>query len=212
MTIRELYEKYHVMPQLVTHMLRVGAVGKIIAENWVSECDVKFTTDLCLIHDMGNIVKFDLSENENNKLFGPIDNIEKWREIQKSYWDKYGHNAHDATVGILNDAGLGRFVDCLVEEEKLYFAEASESELDTTNVATIIMLYSDCKVTPGGVVSYRERIDDLSKRYGGGRTKTWYDWTYRFEKWMQSKTKIDLQSINETMVEPLFDELLGYDI
>ena len=212
MTIRELYEKYHVMPQLVTHMLRVGAVGKIIAENWVSECDIKFTTDLCLIHDMGNIVKFDLSENENNKLFGPIKNIETWREIQKSYWDKYGHDAHDATVGILNDSGLDRFVDCITEEEKLYFAEASESELDATNVATIIMLYSDCKVTPAGVVSYRERIDDLSERYGGGRTKTWYDWTYRFEKWMQSKTKIDLQSIDEAMVEPLFDELLGYDI
>lgn len=212
MTIKELYEKYHIMPQLVTHMLRVGAVGKIIAENWVGECDIKFTTDLCLIHDMGNIVKFDLGENENSKLFGPIENIEKWREIQKSYWDKYGHDAHDATVGILNDAGLGRFVNCLVEEEKLYFAEASESELDTTNVATIIMLYSDCKVTPGGVVSYRERIDDLSKRYGGGRTKTWYDWTYRFEKWMQSKTKIDLESIDEKMVQPLFDELLGFQI
>ncbi len=212
MTIRELYEKYQIMPQLVTHMLRVGAVGKIIAENWVSECDVKFTTDLCLVHDMGNIVKFDLSENDNNKMFGPIENIEKWREVQKSYWDKYGHDAHEATVGILNDAGLGRFVDCITEEEKLYFAEASEPVLDETNVATIIMLYSDCKVTPCGVVSYRERIDDLCKRYGDGRTRTWYDWTYRFEKWMQSKTKIDLQSIDEAMVQPLFDELLGYQI
>lgn len=212
MTIRELYEKYHVMPQLVTHMLRVGAVGKIIAENWVSECDIKFTTDLCLIHDMGNIVKFDLSENANNKMFGPIENIEKWREIQKLYWDKYGRDAHDATVGILNDAGLGRFVDCITEEEKLYFAEASETVLDETNVATIIMLYSDCKVTPGGVVSYRERIDDLCKRYGGGRTKTWHDWTFKFEKWMQSKTKIDLESIDEAMVEPLFDELLDYEL
>ena len=32
MTILEIYEKYKIMPQLRTHMLRVAAVGKIVCD------------------------------------------------------------------------------------------------------------------------------------------------------------------------------------
>lgn len=207
MQIKQIYEKYHIMPQLATHMLRVGAVGKIVAENWKNGCDAKLTTDLCLLHDMGNIVKFDL-ENRNEGKFGKIEKIEYWQKIQQEYWDKYGHDAHDATVGILHDADLTRFVEFISEEEKLYFAEAKEPGLKVVSVAAIILMYADCRVKPEGIVSYRERIDDLKSRYGGVGTPTWYDWTHWFDNWMQSQVKIDLKSITETSASPLFDELL----
>lgn len=191
-------------------MLRVAGVGKIIAENWVQGCDLKLVTELCLLHDMGNIVKFDLSKNDGK--FGKIEKVEYWQEVQKSYWDKYGHDAHDATIGIMHDANLSRFVPYIEEEEKLYFAESNESGLSKASTAAIILMYADCRVTPTGVVSYRERIDDLKNRYGGVGTPTWYDWTYWFEEWMQRQAGVDLQMITEARVTPLFDELLTHEI
>lgn len=210
MHIKQIYKKYHVMPQLVTHQLRVAGVGKIIAENWKDKCDVIFTTELCLLHDMGNIVKFDLTTRDAK--FGKIENIEYWRKIQQQYWDQFGKDAHDATIGILRETNLGNFVAYITEEEKLYFAEAREDILNKANIASVILMYADCRVTPAGVVSYRERIDDLKARYGGVGTPAWYKWTFGFEEWMQSKVTIDLNGITEQSVKPLFDELLTYEI
>lgn len=210
MKTSQLYTQYHIMPQLATHMLRVAGVGKIIAKNWVHGCDAKLITELSLLHDMGNIVKFDLSKNDGK--FGKIEKIEYWQEVQKNYWDKYGHEAHDATIGILRDANLSRFAHYIEEEEQLYFAEANESGLSKASVAATILMYADCRVTPAGVVSYRERIDDLKNRYGGVGTRTWYDWTYWFEEWIQRQVGVDLQTITEERVTPLFDELLTHEI
>ena len=210
MQIKDLYAKYHIMPQLATHMLRVAGVGKIVAENWKDGCDSKFVTDLCLLHDLGNIVKFDLQNMQEDK-FGKIDDLKYWQDIQKQYFNKYGHDAHDATVGTLKDANLNGFVEYIGEEEKLYFAEANEAGLAQASVPAIIMMYADCRVKPEGVVSYRERIDDLNTRYGK-KTETWYKWTYWFDDWIQSKVSVDLQKITENSVTPLYDELLGYNI
>ncbi len=212
MTIRDLYSKYQIMPQLVTHMLRVAGVAKIIAEHWKDGCDVKQITNLCLLHDMGNIVKFDLSEGVDRQKFGEIESLPHWRQIQKEYLNKYGKSAYDATTGILAEAKLEKYIPYISEEKKLYFTEARESELSHASIPSIILMYSDCRVKPSGVVSYRERIDDLKSRYGGVRTDTWNEWTYFFEIWMQSKVNIQLSEITEKSVEPLFDELLTYTI
>lgn len=201
------------MPQLQTHMLRVAGVGKIVAENWAGKCDAKLVTDLCLLHDMGNVVKFDLSEGAvKTKMFGVPTDLRYWREVQNEYREKFGKDAHVATKGILSQEKLDRFNRYIDEEHALYFAEAKGKELDKASAVAIILMYADCRVTPSGVVSYRERIDDLKDRYGGVGTLTWYDWTFWFEKWMQSKVKIDLQSIKEESVTPLFDELLRYNV
>lgn len=209
MQIKQLYEKYQIMPQLEKHQLRVGAIGKIIAENWIEPCDVQLVTKVCLLHDMGNIVKFDLTSH-NIEKFGEITEVELWREIQKVYINKYGKDANDATTKILNEARLGEYGKYVVEETKLYFAEAKDEMLSKASLPAIILMYADCRVVPKGLVSYRERIDDLQERYGGIGTPTWYDWTFWFENWMQSKVKIDLNSITEESVEPLFDELRNY--
>ncbi|MFZ2199843.1 MAG: HD domain-containing protein [Microgenomates group bacterium] len=210
MQLKQLYTQFYIMPQLETHMLKVAGVAKIVAENWKDKCDVKLITDLCLLHDMGNIVKFDLTKSDGK--FGKIENLEYWQGVQQTYWDKYGHDAHEATTLMLREAKLDQFIPFIDEEEKLYFAEAKEGELAKTSIAAIILMYADCRVKPSGVVSYRERIDDLKARYGGVGTPTWYDWTYWFEEWMQSKVKIDLNSIAEASVTPIFDELLTYTV
>jgi len=193
------------------HMLRVAGVGKIIAENWVEPCDTKLVTKVCLLHDMGNIVKFDLKNLDPNK-FGEINHLEMWQEIQQVYWNKYGKDANIATSKILSEAHLNEYITYIEEETRLYHTEASEVNLATASIPAVILMYADLRVVPTGLVTYRERIDDLQERYGGVGTPTWYGWTRWFEEWMQSQVKIDLNSITESGVTPLFDELLGYNI
>jgi len=211
MKISELYERYHIMPQLKTHMLRVAAVGKLVAEAWKSECDADFATQLCLVHDLGNIVKFDLTEKSRGSKFGEIDNLQHWQDIQSRYWKKYGHDAHDATTGILQEAKLEKFIDAINEEEELYFAEATSEKLALANPGSIILLYADCRVTPAGVSSYRVRVNDLAERYGA-KSESWTKWTYWFEDWIQTQVNIDLSSITERSVTPMFDELLESEL
>lgn len=193
-------------------MLRVAAIGKSVVENWKNEGDVDKVLTTCLLHDMGNIVKFDLSEGADRAKFGEVKNLEHWRSVQTKYRDKYGNSAHDATIGILNDAGLGEYIKYIEEEEKLYFAEAREKELEKASLPAIILLYADCRVIPSGIVSYRERITDLMERYGGVRSPSWLAWTYWFDAWIQDQVKIDLQTLSEESLKPGFDELLTYDI
>ncbi|EKD79763.1 MAG: hypothetical protein ACD_40C00320G0004 [uncultured bacterium] len=211
MLVRDLYQKYQIMPQLATHMLRVAGVGKMVAKHWKNGCDARSVTKLCLLHDLGNIVKFDLQDNIDRSKFGQIENLKYWQGVQRAVWEKYGKNAHEATIGMLVEARLTEFVPFIKEEERLYFAEAREEMLDKASTEAIILLYGDCRVTPSGVVSYRERVNDLQDRYGA-RNTTWYDWTFWFEEWMQKQVSIDLNSITEDGVKTLFDELLTYTI
>ena len=165
MQVKQLYAKYQIMPQLETHMLRVAGVGKIVAQNWKDGCDAKLATELCLIHDMGNIVKFDLSnESVRAKMFGVPTDLGYWRKIQKKYWNKYGKDAHVATKGILSEAKLDRFNKYIDEEHTLYFAEANEEELSKASLPAIILMYADCRVKPEGVVSNHEPVDDIKVR------------------------------------------------
>jgi len=223
MVIKELFDKFEVMPQLVEHQLRVGAVGQILAQNWIypirptssggAKVDVELTTKLCLLHDMGNIVKFDLSdEAQREAQFGKTGNLPYWRKVQAKYRDKYGRDAHAATKGVLAEAGLSELIHYIDEEAELYFSEAGPKELATTNPATVILMYADMRVKPEGVVSYQERVDDLQKRYGGGRTATWYEWTKTFAKFIKEQTRIDPESITEEVVRARWNELLSVRI
>lgn len=211
MKLRGLYERFQIMPQLETHMLRVAGVGKLIAQSWKSKCEIEYVTQLCLVHDLGNIVKFDLRDNIDRSKFGKIENLKHWQEVQARCWEIYGREAHRATTQMLEEAGLGQFIAPINEEEKLFFAEARERELAKADVGSVILMYSDCRVTPGGVSTYRERVEDLAARYGT-KSESWLAWTYWFEEWMQKQVTIDLNSINEQAVEPLFDELLETEL
>jgi len=213
MEIRDLYKKFEIMPQLSEHQLRVGGVGQMVAEHWKGGCDKQLVTKLCLVHDMGNVVKFDLSEEAvKTKMFGRQVNLPYWRKVQQKYWDQYGKDAHAATKRILAEAGLVEMKQYIEEEAKLYFAEAKPKELEQAAIPTIILMYADARVVPSGIVSFRERIDDLVKRYGGGKSPTWYESMFSFEKWLKSKLDFDPETITEEVVRERWEQLLSVRI
>lgn len=199
MLINDLYNKYNLMPQLREHQLRVGGIAKIITDEWLDRVAAEESIIASLVHDMGNIVKF-------KDLPDP-----KWRDVQKIYQERYGIDAHDATVGILKDAGLKKYVDYIEEEKKLF--ELTPTEMQTFNKFSkpaVIVLYADLRVMPTGVVSIEERTEDLIKRYRNKRTENIYG--PPTENYIQTLTSVNVARITEQDVRPLFGTLLTYPV
>ena len=58
MNIIKIYNKYYLPENLQMHMLRVAACSNLIIDNWKGiEIDKDAIIRVCLLHDMGNMVK-----------------------------------------------------------------------------------------------------------------------------------------------------------
>ncbi len=91
MNIIEIYKKYHLPENLQMHMLRVAACSNLIIDNWEgTQIDSKAIIRVCLLHDMGNMVK--ISEDESNDV--------EFLKLRKKYFDKYGTNDHEINLEI----------------------------------------------------------------------------------------------------------------
>lgn len=198
MKISDLYAKYDIMPQLATHQLRVAGIAKIISAQWDEET-AKQCVIACLLHDMGNLVKFE-------NMMDP-----DWIRIQARYRAKYGTDAHTATMGILLEAGLPLYADYVQEEADLYHATPTTRAIfETASKPAVMILYADLRVKPAGVVSMEERTRDLIERYKNKRTEMLYG--PPLEKYIQTLTSTRVDLITEKDVEPFFAELLTYTI
>lgn len=204
MTIKDLYLQYHIMPQLQTHMLRVAGVGKIILSGWKENIGTDLVMKSLLLHDMGNIVKFDLE----NPLMEMTD-LDHWKQVQQDFFEKYGRETHKVTTQIISEIGENE-VNKVMEEEHAGYVAGDTMKIGNASWPAKILAYCDVRVDPWGVVPMSKRIEDLHKRYG--QDLSWYDFLYTLEEEIKIMTRIDLNSINEESVQPLFDELLTYTI
>jgi len=200
MRISGLYAKYEIMPELATHMLRVAGVGKIITESWQDRELARKSVLACLVHDLGNLAKFKLEPKYQAE----------WGPKQVKLWERWGHDAHDATYGILRELGLDEYVGCLLAEAEFYAGKAEEIDMAKTPKPALIVLYADLRVAINGVVTLEERIEDLKRRYQNDRVES--RWGKSLEEYMQTLTTVNLQSITEESVTPFFDELLAIQI
>jgi len=187
MTIKDLYDKYNLMPQLRVHQLRVGGIVKLITRD-------PRPILTALVHDLGNIAKF---RGLN----------EYWLGEQEKVWKLYGKEAHEATFAMLRDAGLRELEDCLREEGELYKnIHKLDGKYSAYSDAAVYTLYGDCRVAINGVVSAMERVEDLENRYGDARNDR--EWVFKLEEYVTKKSGIEVAKIKEDDVAPFFDELL----
>lgn len=178
------------MPQLATHQLRVGGIIKLITDDHDSIISG-------LVHDMGNLAKFELSD--------PI-----WIAKQKEFRAKYGRDAHVATSKILEESKLFKILEYIEEEGRLYNNAIKVQDFSKVSRPAVLTLYADSRVAINGVTTIMGRIEDLEKRYGKPRNDR--EWAPKLENYVQSLSDTDVVSINEEMVEPLFSELLDIQI
>jgi HD-GYP domain-containing protein (c-di-GMP phosphodiesterase class II) len=62
MIIQTIYDTYNIPAHLQLHMLRVAAIVQNICQEWKTQnMDVQQLITVALLHDLGNIVKFNMT-------------------------------------------------------------------------------------------------------------------------------------------------------
>lgn len=159
--ILDIYEQYKIIPILQTHQLRVTAVAEIICENIKVEVDKESIITACLLHDMGNIIKFIIGSIPQS--VEPL-GIEYWQNVQNEFVEKYGKDEHHATIHIAHELNMNEKVIELIN--CIGFLTAKENS-ETNDFNKKICAYADMRVTPYGVDSLENRFSNLRERYIG---------------------------------------------
>ncbi|MFA6077220.1 MAG: class I tRNA ligase family protein [Candidatus Paceibacterota bacterium] len=213
LSIDKIYKKYKIMLSLQNHMLRVAAVASLICDNFDEPLNKEEVVTACLLHDMGNIIKSDLSYFPE---FLKPEGLEYWQSVKDEYIAKYGNNEHEATIKIIKEIGLS--------DQMVRLAGKIEFSLlcihrDSDEMSIKITHYCDLRVGPHGVLSYDERMDEGKKRYEGrtdvfavqGREEL-IVCGKEMEKQIFEKCKIKPEDINDETVTPLILELRDFMI
>ena len=161
-TSSEIYERYRIPPWLAEHMRRVAAVAVMVFDAQAQS--VGGTTErnelitACLLHDMANIIKFDL-----DKLPSPVrTERDHWETVRSDMISRYGRDEHKATLMILDELGVSNRVRGLIDS--IGFLKNAETHAHG-DLLTKIAVYADSRVVPSGVASLEERMTDMHERY-----------------------------------------------
>jgi HD superfamily phosphodiesterase len=125
--ITDIYAEYKIMPNLQMHQFRVAAVAFQICDSLDIKIDKESILKTCLLHDMGNIIKFNLSyfPEWNNP-----EGIEYWQKIKDDYITKYGNNEHHATIKITKDIGVDSYILELIDSVDPSLIEINRQDLN----------------------------------------------------------------------------------
>lgn len=189
-------------------MYRVTAVAEIITQNIeVPDLDPNLISKTCLLHDTGNIIKFDL-ENQYELIGEPEDKKEYWNQIRSEYRLKYKNDEEYATEKIAEEIGASKAIQSLIK--KLHESDQVDV-LASTNFNLKICKYADMRVGPWGVTSIKERWDDITKRYKNAnhdlsnaiKNERMKNVSLEIESQLQEYSSINLKSIDDQMIEDL---------
>lgn len=212
--IQEIYQDYQIMPQLQEHQFRVAAVGKVIAESMEVEVDAQNIIEADLLHDMGNIIKFNL------KLFPQFlepEGLEYWQGVRQSFIDKYGSDEHDATHAIAKELGVNMRTMELIEAIGFSNAPTNAASDDFSRK---IAAYSDFRVIPTGITSMQARFDEGLKRYQKNKKvkidkslqEKRINSAFEMEKQIFAKSKINPEDITDTIINQEIASLKNYQL
>ena len=209
-----LYKKYKIMPTLQAHMLRVAAVASIICDNLEISVNKNNIVTACLLHDMGNIIKFKLS------LFPQFlepEGLEYWQDVQNEFKQEYGDKEDEATYRIVQEITDNAKVLNLVKS--IAFAKAPEN-YKHNNYEKKICAYADMRVIPTGITNAKDRMEEGRKRYLANKNlkredvANFLDYSshiLKIEKQVFSKAKIKPDYITNKNVFPLMRKLEDFE-
>ena len=200
------------MPQLQEHQLRVAAVAKLICQNFDGHLNRSEVIAACLLHDMGNIIKFDLTKTQ--ELFGSSWDKNYWQAVKREYLAKYGSDEHRASVAIAKELGARSTVVDLVD--CVGFLEAKQNA-QTKAYENKIIQYSDDRVDPWGVVSLKQRFLDLRRRYDNHKQDTkerdeFESSLQEIEAQIFKRCRIKPEDVTNNVIKPFVEELKSFGI
>jgi hypothetical protein len=213
MLITDIYLKYNIPPNLQEHMKRVFGFVCFLEKHWVGKyIDWEMVKKLALVHDLGNIVKFDFDKFPD--LLGDEKvNVKHWKEIQKQTIEKYGSDDHEATIKMLHDIG---FTDkeCLILSAKSFGNSINVAKLN--NWPLKILYYADLRVLPSGVGTLEERIKDIKTRMPKYSTRPDFDELLKscrnVESQIQKGLSVFVNKITNNSIDPYINLLHKVDI
>lgn len=206
--ITEIYKEYKIMPNLVKHQIRVAGVAMQICESFDMGIDKESIIKACLLHDMGNIIKFKLDHfPEWNEPLG----TDYWQKIKDDFILKYGNDEHQASLNIAKELGVSTYICELINSVDSSHIEAifKDSEFGKK-----ICIYADNRVTPHGVVSAEEHSLEAHIRYKNHphafseESRLFFNENiYLIEKQIFSHTKIKPEDINDESIKNYLEKL-----
>ena len=209
MNILRIYDKYHLPENLQMHMLRVAACSNLIIDNWNGpDIDKQAIIRVCLLHDMGNMVK--IQENESKDI--------EFLKIRKEYFDKYGTNDHEINLEIGKQEGLTEKELKILDGKR---SRKNEETLKSNSYERKICAYCDQRVAPDGVVSIKERLEDAKVRYKNKPLSVWsneekanhlIDCSLGMEKQIMEHCILNSDDINDRTIKKYIEKLKKYDI
>ena len=211
MKITDVYKKYNIMPNLQTHQLRVASVSKLIIDNLTEPItDKKEILTASLLHDMGNIIKFDLTVFPE---FLEPEGFEYWNNIRTKFLEKYGDEEHEATEKIAKELNVD---DRTYELITSVGFTRSEQVLATNDISSMICLYSDQRVGPRGILSIDYRFEEGNKRYKNkyddSKSNSSFDFLKKIEEFIFTKCKIHPEDITDEAIEGVMEELKELEV
>ena len=214
--ISEIYKKYNIPSNLQDHMLRAAAFAELLSENWrgtpINLQDIMTTM---LIHDIGNIAKMDFTNyNDSNE---EKDSRVYWETIKKKFIRKYGADDHIATFNIASELELNPRILWLVIN-KIFVHNEMIANLNDYDLK--ICAYSDQRTGPNGIVSLKDRFEELKKRYGKKpnasinhpRSGYLIESALKIEKQILKNTSIGSADILNEKISERKNNLLKYEI
>jgi hypothetical protein len=163
MQIQEIYKKYELPPNLQQHMLRVAALAELIYQDFTDSklINKKTVITACLLHDLGNIIKFDF-DNFPELLGAELKNLEHWRQVKAKLIQEYGPDEDVATIKMVKELGVSTEVLFLVENWGFKnFSRIAQSN----NWNWKLAVYCDHRISPQGLVTLEENLANKQKRY-----------------------------------------------
>ena len=213
MKISEVYRKFSITPNLQEHMLTVTKVALFIADHWIGpELNKDRLKKAALVHDLGNIVKFDFVAHPEF-LGDEQKRVGYWKKKQREIIEKYGDDDHEATKLMLNELGFDN--DSIEVISSKSFANSIATK-DSNNWSLKILLYSDLRVLPSGVGTLEERLKDILERMLQYNTRpdleNLFEACRDIERQIQANVTIPLSEINSKSIEKTHSDLLNENI
>ncbi|MES2315462.1 MAG: HD domain-containing protein [Patescibacteria group bacterium] len=210
--VLDIYKEYKIMPSLQMHMLRVAAVASILCDNLTVPINKEEMVTACLLHDIGNIIKFDMTIFPD--FFKP-EGVAYWQAVKDEFIKKYGNDEHKASVEIVKELGCNERVIEIVDS--IDFSNFYRNR-DSENMSFKVATYADALVGPYGVVSYEERMEDSKKRYAAVNKGREVERARLVEcgaemgRQVFSHCKIKPEDITDEAVAPIIEELKNFVI
>ncbi len=212
-TVMEVYTAYQIPAIVQAHQLRVAAVGVILAR--LASADETPVALTGLFHDMGNILKMDLSQHAVLLPLIAPDTMERLTMVRDEFRAKYGDDEHVASMAIAREIGISSHVLEMIDNMRFSRTEAIllEGALEMR-----IAKYADLRVAPSGIVLLDERLREARERYRGKKFDAEdpghqpkiveaEEMCRQLERLVCEAAGLDPANITEASVAPILEEL-----